>query len=103
MDRRVGRSFSKYRDNLVLRYEKPEHAFLDDSNACGASRSADLSAGRIRQSVPGRDQCQSRTVRNYVREADADRESIALRRPKGHEHINTSFSSHKIKRTSPGW
>src|SRR5436309_1792039 len=44
--RRVGRSLFKYRDDLVLRYEKPEHALLDDDNARGASRPADLSAGR---------------------------------------------------------
>jgi hypothetical protein len=66
----------QHRDDMVLRYEKSEHALLDDDNARSASGPADLSAGRIGQSIPMGDQCQPRTVRNYVCEADAEREMI---------------------------
>jgi hypothetical protein len=44
MDHRAGWSLSEYRDDLVLRHEKPEHALLDDGNAlCPRSELCDRS------------------------------------------------------------
>ena len=48
MDHRPGWRFSQYRDDLVLRHEKPEHALLDDGQALCAFGATDLSSGRIR-------------------------------------------------------
>jgi hypothetical protein len=49
MDRGICRRLPQYRLNLVLRYEKPEHALLDDGNACCSARSPDFYVGRTRQ------------------------------------------------------
>jgi hypothetical protein len=47
MDHRLGWRFPQYRDHLVLRHEKPEHALMDDGNALCTFRPVDLFVGRM--------------------------------------------------------
>jgi hypothetical protein len=69
-------AFVQYRGDLVLRHEEPDHALLDDDNVLWPSRSADFPASGDGQSIPGRDQCQPRSVRACVSAIDAACEVI---------------------------
>ena len=48
VDNRIGWRVAHDDADLVLRYEKPEHALLDDSDALRASGTINFSAGRTR-------------------------------------------------------
>ena len=82
MDNCIGWRLAHDRVDLVLRYKKPEHALVDDSDALRAPGTIDLSVGRTRQSLPRRNQRWTSTIPTYVFEADSGRVMILEKRLK---------------------